>query len=160
MNAKLKVLTMVLVTFAVAGALLAMPLTGAALQASGDKSGKAECTQVNELGLIWWLLNNSEPEDVEGAAVTFHKDMLMVNTDGGQKRIALPEEWTVGSDLVTREMLFGSGYLSVGENVTVRALRAEIIEKEGLCIYVLIGYEIVDDAGVHAYAAIPLNIET
>jgi len=57
-------------------------------------------------------------------------------------------------------MLFGSGYLSVGENVTVRALRAEIIEKEGLCIYVLIGYEIVDDAGVHAYAAIPLNIET
>jgi hypothetical protein len=160
MNSKLKVFTTVLVTFAVLGALLAMPLTGATLQASEDEAEDAECAQVDELGLIWWLLNNSEPEDVEGAAVSFHKDMLMVNTDGGQKRIALPEEWTVGSDLMTREMLFGSGYLSVGENVTVRALRAETIEKEGLRIYVLIGYEIVDDASVHAYAAIPLNIET
>ena len=160
MNSKLKVFTMVLVTFAFAGALLAMPLTGATLQSSGEEAGEAQCAQVDEFGLIWWLLNNSEPEDVEGAAVTFHKDMLVVNSDRGQKRIALPEEWIVGSDLVTREMLFGSGYLRIGENVTVRALRAEIIEKEGLCIYVLIGYEIVDDAGVHAYAAIPLNIET
>jgi len=56
-------------------------------------------------------------------------------------------------------MLFGCGYLHQGENVTVKALRTNVIDKEGLSIYFAIGYEIVNDADVHAYAAMPLNIE-
>lgn len=159
MNSKMKVLTVVLATLVVAAALLYMPLTSAAIQAFDGKAPDTECPK-DGLKLIWWLLNNSEPQEVEGNAVTFFKDLLVVNTADGQVRIAVPEEWTVGTDVVTREMLFGSGYLSVGENVTVKTLRADIIEKQSLNIYFSIGYEIVDDEGVHAYAALPVNIET
>jgi hypothetical protein len=90
----------------------------------------------------------------------YHKDMLVINTANGQARIALPEEWTVGADVVPRELLFEGGYLSVGESVNVKALRTNIFEKTAFSIYFLICYEIVNDEGVHAYAAMPFNIET
>ena len=157
MNSKLKFLTVTLAIVAVVGALVYMPLSMAVQNGNGD-CAEAECEHEG-LKLLWWLLNNSEPVEIEGAAVTYHKDMLVLDTGDGQVRVALPEEWTVGTDVVAREMLFGSGYLSQGENVTVKALRTNLFEKTTFSIYFLIGYEIIDDAGVHAYAAIPLNIE-
>jgi len=157
MNSKLKFVSLLLAIAAATSALLYIPLTNA-FQSSEAQSPESE--SLNKDQLIWWLLNNSEPVEIEGAATAFHKDVLLINTVDEQARIALPEEWTVGTEVVLREMLFGSGYLSVGENVTVKALRTNIIEKEGMCIYFLIGYEIIDELGVHAYAAIPFNIET
>lgn len=157
MNSRLKVFGVVLVAATVASALVYMPLTMAAQ--SGNSEG-VDNGDLKSLKLIWWLLNNSEPVEIEGEALTYHKDMLIVDTGEGQVRIALPEEWTVGTDVVAREMLFGSGYLNQGENVTVKALRTNLFEKTAFSIYFAIGYEIIDDAGVHACAAIPLNIET
>jgi len=58
------------------------------------------------------------------------------------------------------EEIFASGYLSEGESITVKALGADLIDKEGLRIYLLVGYEIIDDAGVHATANLSVNIET
>jgi len=50
--------------------------------------------------------------------------------------------------------------LSGDENITVKALGADLIDKEGLRIYLLVGYEIINEAGVHAYANLHINIET
>lgn len=158
MEKKIKFLTITLVTVAVVGALLYTPLTSA-VQSSNGETADADCEDKQGLKLLWWLLNNSESVQIEGVAVTYHKEMLVLETSDGQVRIALPEEWTVGTNVVAREMLFGSGYLSQGENVTVKALRANLFEKVGLSIYFLIGYEIIDDSDVHAYAAMPINIE-
>jgi hypothetical protein len=152
-NSKLKIFSVLLVATAIVGVLVYVPFTAALQAANGEGDLKG-------LKLIWWLLNNSEPVEIEGAAATYHKDFLMVNTDAGQVRIALPEEWTVGTDVVPREMLFESGYLSPGENVTVKALKTGLFAKTTFAIYVAIGYEIIDDASVHAYAALPVNIET
>jgi hypothetical protein len=160
MNSKLKFLSVALLTVAVAGVLLYTPLTRALQSAECNETSEADRGDISKLEWVLWFLNNSEPVAIEGAAVTLLDGMLVVNTADGQVRVALPEEWTVGTDVVAREMLFESSYLSVGENVTVSALRADIIQKEGLSIYFAVGYEIVDDAGVHAYAAIPINIET
>ena len=157
MNSKFKILAVVLAVITVVVALAYMPLTRA-LQ-SGEQGTEANCGKPKELELVWWLLNNSEPVEIEGEAVIYHKDVLIVNSDNGQVRIALPEEWTVETNIVTREMLFGSGYLNQGENVTVKALRTNLFEKVGLSIYFLIGYEIIDDTDVHAYAVLPINIE-
>jgi hypothetical protein len=85
--------------------------------------------------------------------------MLIVNTADGQARIFLPEEWNVNTDIVTRETLFGSDTFSAGEDVVVNALRSDVIDKEELCIYFLVGYEIANESGVRAYATLPLNIE-
>ena len=72
----------------------------------------------------------------------------------------LPEEWIVDGEVVTPQGLFAGGYLSEGENVTVKALGADVIDKEGLRIYLLVGYEIIDQSGVHATANLAVNIET
>jgi hypothetical protein len=160
-KSKLKVLCVVLVVAAMVGALVYLPLTSAI--ESGENNGiddEGNCGDFKGLRLIWWLLNNSEPMEVEGEAIMYHKDMLVINTANGQARIALPEEWTVGADVVPRELLFEGGYLSVGESVNVKALRTNIFEKTAFSIYFLICYEIVNDEGVHAYAAMPFNIET
>ena len=157
MNSKLKVISLLIITLAATGALLYIPLTEA-FQSGETQSSESE--NLDKDHLIWWMLNNSESVEIEGTATAFHKDMLLINTADDQARIVLAEEWTVGTDVVLREMLFGSGYLSVGENVTVKALRTNIIEKESMNIYFLIGYEVIDELGVHAYAAMPINIET
>ena len=85
--------------------------------------------------------------------------MLIVDTSEDQIRVHLPAEWTVGNELTLREELFASGYLSEGENITVKALEANLIDKEGLRIYLLVGYEIINESGVHAYANLHVNIE-
>ena len=118
MKMKLKVFTVAMLVVAFVGALVYKPLS-AAENINGEAG--VECEHEG-LKLIWWLLNNSEPIEVEGEAVTYHKDMLIVNTGDEQVRIALPEEWTVGTEIVLREMLFGNGYLSQGENVTINPL--------------------------------------
>ncbi len=162
MKTKQKVLAVALATVAVASALLYMPLTSAlrseATDVEGERAGRCKPWVRARLG--WWFLNHSEPVEVEGAAVTLVKGMLVVNTAEGQIRVHLPQEWTVGEELVMRGELFESGYLSVGENITVKALRGNVIDKEGLRIYLLLGYEIIDESSVHAYAALPFNIET
>ena len=112
-----------------------------------------------KIKLAYWFLNHSEPVEIEGTAVNLTKNMLIVSTTEDQIRVHLPPEWTVGNELIQREELFASGYLSEGENITVKALEANLIDKEGLRIYLLVGYEIINESGVHAYANLPINIE-
>ena len=164
MRSKLKVVAIALVMIAVAGALLYMPLTGA-LQPGEEEDPDARFAVRNQrrprlkARLAWRFLNRSEPVEVEGTVVALFKDMLIVDTTEERIRIHLPPRWNVDEEVMTRERLFES-YLSVGEDITVNALRANVIDKEGLCIYLLLGHEIIDDGGVHAYAVLPFNIET
>jgi hypothetical protein len=95
---------------------------------------------------------------VDGTVVTHIEGTLIVAAGTDQTRILLPEEWIVNGELRTREELF-AGYLSEGENVTVKALEANLIDKPILRISLTVGYEIIDDSGVHAYANLPVNIE-
>lgn len=170
MKSKVKFLTVALVMVAVASVLLYAPLTNA-LQSDEGQESDVEINNENfaaccrgkpwlKARLGWWFLNHSEPVEVEGTAVALFKDMLIVNTAEGQIRIHLPRPWTVDEELTMRAELFESGYLSVGENITVKALRADVIDKEGLRVYLLLGYEIIDESGDHAYAVLPFNIET
>ncbi len=128
MKSKLKVLIVALVTVAVASALLYMPLTNALQPEVPDVEGTHahRCKPWLKTRLRWWFLNHSEPVEIEGAGVTLLRGMLVVNTAEGQIRIHLPQEWIVDEELMMREELFGNGYLSVGENITVKALRGNV----------------------------------
>lgn len=171
MKSKVKVLTVTLVMVAVAGVLLYAPLSNAFQSGEGQESDVEALNNVNfaarrrcrpwvKARLGWWFLNHSEPVELEGTAVALFKDMLIVNIAEGQIRIHLPQTWTVNGELTMREELFESGYLSVGESITVWALRADVIDREGLCVYLLLGYEIIDESGASAYAVLPFNIDT
>ena len=169
MNMKTKAFTIMLASI-VACMLIVFPLTQA-VQPSvglGDELAFAEMEELKPAGFrvglkvrfVWWFLNHSEPVEIDGTAVTLTENMLILSTGEDQTRVHLPAEWTVDNEVLTREELFAGGYLSEGENITVKALGADLIDKEALRIYLLVGYEIMDDAGAHAIANLPVNIET
>lgn len=171
MKSKVKILAITLVIVAVASVFLYAPLTNA-LQPNEDQESDVEilndmnfearcrCKPRVKARLVWWFLNHSEPTEVNGAAVALFKNMLILDTAEGQIRIHLPRAWTVNGEVMMREELFESSYLSEGENITAKALRADVIDKQGLCVYLLLGYEIINQSTLHAYAILPFNIET
>lgn len=169
MNSKTKILTVMLASIA-ASILIALPLTNAIQPSAslGDELTAAEIEEIKfprlraalKVRFALWFLNHSEPVEVDGTVVALTEKKLILNTDEDQVRVNLPAEWTVDGEALTLDELFTSGYLSEGESITVKALGADVIDKEGLRIYLLVGYEIIDDAGVHAIANLPVNIET
>ena len=171
MKSKVKILAITLVIVAVASVFLYAPLTNA-LQSNGDQESDVEilndmnfearcrCRPRPRIRHGWWFLNHSEPTEVNGAAVALFKNMLIVDTDEGQIRIHLPQAWTVDGQIVMREELFENDYLTEDETITVKVLRADVIDKEGLCVYLLLGYEIINESGASACAVLPFNIET
>jgi len=165
MKSKVKFLAVTLVIVAVASALLYAPLTNA-LQSNEEQRPDVEVVEFHrrkprfKAHRVRWFLNHSEPVEVEGTAVALFKDMLIVRTAEGQVRIHLPHAWTVDEELMMRAYLFESDYLSVAEDIAVKALRTDVINKEGFHVYLLLGYEIIDESDARAYAVLPFNIET
>ena len=160
MNSKIRVFIVIMAVIVFSGILVYVPMTRAMQSVEVYQETNTNCEEPEDWQFIWWLLNNSEPVKVEGKALTFYNDMLVVDTGDDQVRVALPEEWTVEKDVLMREELFDAGFLTSGENITIEALRTNLIEKEGMSIYFLIGYKIVNSTDIPAYAALPLNIET
>jgi hypothetical protein len=169
MNSKTKIFTVMLASIA-ASILIALPLTNA-IQPSvslGDELTVAEIEELKPLRFraalkvrfALWFLNHSEPVEVDGTVVALTEKKLILNTDEEQIRVHLPAEWTADNEVLTREELFASGYLSEGESITVKALGADLVDKEGIRIYLLVGYEIIDQSGIHATANLNVNIET
>ncbi len=171
MKSKIKILTITIVIVAVASVFLYAPLTNA-LQSNGDSESDVEilndmdfdarcrCKPRPRIRRVWWFLNHSEPTKVDGTAVALFKNILIVDTAEGQIRIHLPQAWTIDGQVTMREKLFESDYLSEDETITVKALRADVIDKQGLCVYLLLGYEIINKSTVHAHTILPFNIET
>lgn len=168
MNSKTKIFTVVLLS--VAACMVVYLPTAMATQSTyelGDDAMLMEMEQngnscehpLAKAGIIWWILNHSEPVEVEGTVVMLSDTKLVLSSGNDQIRVQLPEEWIVDGEEVTHEELFTSGYLTEGEDITVKTLRVNLIEKGWLNIYVSIGYEIVDDAGAYAYANLDVNIE-
>ena len=133
MNQKTKALTIILVSVA-ASMLIYLPFTYAAEtceEAESDivvaamQEGKPLLSRVAKFRFVKWFLNNSVPVEIEGAAVDLSEKMLIVNTSEDQIRVHLPAEWTVDDEVTLREELFAGGYLSEGENITVKALEAD-----------------------------------
>lgn len=164
MNSKTKLLAVMLASIAVC-MVIVFPLTHAVKSSAklGEELALTELEDCNpealKVGVALWFLNNSEPVEVEGTVVTHKEGMLILDVGTEQTRMHLPEEWTVDGEIQSREELYSGGYLAEGETITVKALRADLIDREILSIYLMVGYEIIDDAGVHAYANLPVNIE-
>ena len=150
----------------VACIVIAFPLTHAVKPVAklGDEISLAELDDCSpeafKFALGLWFMNHSEPVEIEGTVVTHKEGMLILATGTEQTRLFLPEEWTVDGEILTREELYTCGYLTEGETITVKALKANIIDKPILNINLIVGYEIINTADVHAHANLPVNIET
>ena len=168
MNPKTKAL-IVIVTSVVVCMLVYSSLTQAA-QPSMSLGDDLTVTEIEELKpadfyvgprvrFAVWFLRNAEPRVVDGTVVALSEHKLILDTTEDQIRVNLPDEWTVNGEVLTREGLFTSGYLNEGETVSLKALGADIIDKEGLRIYLIVGYETVNESGITATANLRINIE-
>jgi hypothetical protein len=168
MNTKTKALT-IIVASVVACLLIYSPLTQATQPSVslGDELTAAEIEELKPEGFragprvrfAVWFLRHADSTEVDGTVMALAEKKLILNTAEDQIRVNLPAEWTVNNEVLTREDLFAGGYLSEGETVTVKALGADLIDEEELRIYLLVGYELVNESGVHAIANLRVNIE-
>jgi hypothetical protein len=173
MTSRVKILGIALVVAAVTGLLLYVPLSLAGSQNNNSNEEvnpsipmmNDEMPNIQSLGefrreLLRRFIANATPVEIHGTAVALVKRMLVLNTAEGQVRILLPPTWTVGEKVLEREDLFKTDYLTIGQNIAVKALKGTLVIRESYSIYVLFGYEIINVSGIHAYAVLPFNIET
>jgi hypothetical protein len=165
MNGKTKALTIIAAAVAVC-MLVYSPLTQATqTQVSlGDDLEMAEIEQYKpkrfpirpRARFAVWFLKNAEPTEIEGEVVALLQRKLILSTDDERIRVNMPIQWIVDEQVLTLKELF-ENYLE-GKSVTVKVLEANMIDKEGLRIYILVGYELVTDSGSRATACLKVNI--
>ena len=117
--------------------------------------------QMQANGLRWTegLLQNATLSTVNGTVVSEVKGMLVLDTGTGQVRVLLPKDWTVGNEVVDRATLFNSTFASAGQSVTVKVLESDVFNNANFSINVMMGYEVINATGTHAYAVLPFNIQ-
>lgn len=166
MNGKTKAFTVIVAAVAIC-MLLYSPLTQATqTQVSlGEGLAMAESEQYKpgnhsirprERFLVWFM-NNAEPTEIEGKVIVLSEKKLILNTDEEQIRVNMPNKWTIDEQVLTLEELYENHL--VGYSVTINVLEADMINKEGLRIYILVGYELITDSGSQAKACLKINIE-
>ena len=166
MNGKTKAITVVVAAVAIC-ILVYSPLTQAnQTQINlGDDSIIAEFEQYKpdnfpiqtRARFAVWFLKNAEPKTVEGQVVSLTQRKLVINTDDNQVRVMMPIQWTVDEQLLTIKELFDN-HLE-GQNVKIKVLESDMINKEGLRIYIQVGYELETETGIDANACLKINIE-
>jgi hypothetical protein len=174
---KTKIAGIVLAVIVVAGILIYVPFTLANSQNSHNSHNSQNETMqkimvslddVPSFGrfgelrqrLLERFIGNATLAEVQGTVVALVRKLLVIEVDNSQVRVHLPREWIVEGKEVKIEDLFETDYLTIGQNITVKALEGTIVTKETFRIYVLVGYEMINADGIHAYAVLPFNIET
>jgi hypothetical protein len=105
------------------------------------------------------LLQNATLSTVQGTIVSEVKGMLVLDTGSGEIRIMLPEDWTVGNEVVDRISLFNGTFASLGQNVTIKVLESDVFSNSSFSINTMLGYEAINATSTHAYAVLPFNIQ-
>ena len=166
MNGKTKAL-IVITTAVVICMLVYSPLTQATQTevSLGDDLALAEIEQYKperfpirpRTRFAIWFLKNAEATEVEGTVVALVQRKLIINMGEEQIRVIMPRQWAVNDEVLTLKALFDN--LLEGQVVTVKVLEANVITKEGLRIYILVGYELSTDSGDKAITCLGVNIE-
>jgi hypothetical protein len=105
------------------------------------------------------LLQNGTLSTVNGTVVSEVRGMLVLDTSTGQVRVLLPKDWTVGNEVVNRATLFNGTFARAGQSVTVKVLESDVFTNANFSISVMMGYEVINATGTHAYAVLPFNIQ-
>jgi hypothetical protein len=170
MTSKMKILGIALVVMAVTVLLVYVPFALANSQNNRRNWPKNVPMTIEEIPdsqfadgfrqrLLRRFIENSTLAEIQGTVVASVRNLLVLDTQDGQVRIHLPRTWIVNGEKFEKEDLFGKGYLTIEQSITVKALKGTLVTKDTYSIYVVLGYEIVNASSVHAYAVLPFNIQ-
>jgi hypothetical protein len=117
--------------------------------------------QMRGEGPLWvgGLSENATLSNVSGTVVSEVKGMLILDTGSSQVRVLLPNEWTVGTEVVGRAELFNGTFASSGQSVTITVLESNIFSNANFSINEMLGYEAINATGTQAYAVLLFNIQ-
>jgi hypothetical protein len=117
--------------------------------------------QMRANGLQWaeGLSQNATLANVSGTVVSEVKGTLILDTGSGQIRVSLPEDWTVGTEVVNRNTLFNGTFASPGQSVTIEVIESSVFSNANFSINEMLGYEATNATNVQAYAVLPFNIQ-
>jgi archaellum component FlaF (FlaF/FlaG flagellin family) len=111
------------------------------------------------LPLVQMLSENATLSTVQGTVVAQSRGILILDTGSGQVRVTIPNEWTVGSEVINSTALFNGTFVSSGQTLAVNVLKSDLFSNANFSVNVMLGYEAVNAAGTHAYAVLPFNIQ-
>ena len=111
------------------------------------------------LQLVQMLSENATLSTVQGTVVSQSGRVLILDTGSSQVRVMIPNEWTVGSEVINSAALFNGTFVSSGQTLTVNVLKSDLFSNANFSVNVMLGYEAVNATGTHAYAVLPFNIQ-
>ncbi len=167
MNEKTKVITIIVAAVSIC-MLVYSPLT-LATQPELNFEDEVGTTEIEEykpksfqtrprVRFASWFLKNAQPNEVEGTVVALLQKKLVINIEEKQIRVNMPRQWTSESESLNLNELY-ENHLD-GQEVVIKVLQADLIDKQGLIINILVGYELSTDSGIKATACLKVNIET
>ncbi|MBT8172155.1 hypothetical protein KJN74_04730 [Candidatus Bathyarchaeota archaeon] len=166
MNGKTKTLSVIIIAIAIC-LVIYSPLTQAT-QAELSLGDELEISQIEEskpegfqarprVRFAVWFLKHAQPNEVEGKVVALVQKKLVINVEDELIRVNMPRQWVTNNEVFTLRELF-ENHLH-GEELIIKVLEADMINKEGIRIYIFVGYELVTDSGFKATACLKMNIE-
>ena len=108
-----------------------------------------------------WFFKGAETVVVEGGVTAYHNNILIVTEGEGERlNIVLPGVWNIDSDIVRLQQIYEEELVSIGDEITVKALKRTVTNENGVTVNMIFGYEINDlSNGNHLYTVLPVNIE-
>lgn len=125
------------------------------------KSLMRRLSQQREQRNAVWFFKGAEPVTIEAVVKAYHRNILIVTTSEGRLNVVLPRVWNNDSDVIRLHQIFDEGYISIGDEITMNALKRTATNKNNVTVTVVFSYEIIDESnGNHLYAVLPFNINT
>ncbi len=105
------------------------------------------------------FLQNATLATVSGTVVTETRGLLLLETSSGQVSIQIPNEWNIGSQVVSGATLFNGTFASSGQTVTLQVLESNVFSNTSLTLNEMEGYQATNSTGTIATAVLPFNIQ-
>jgi hypothetical protein len=105
------------------------------------------------------FLQNASLASVSGSIVTETRGLLLLDTNSGQISIQIPNEWNIGSQVVSGATLFNGTFASSGQTLTLQVLESGVFSNTSFTINEMIGYQATNATGTTATAVLPFNIQ-
>jgi hypothetical protein len=104
------------------------------------------------------MFENGTLSTVTGTVVSESGNLLILNTGSAQVQVMVPNEWTVGSEVVDRTSLFNGTFVASGQSLTVDVLMSDLFSNASYSVNLMLGYKAMNATGTQAYAVLPFNI--
>ncbi len=160
----------VIIAIFVASALLVVPMMSGATEEGYPHPSRRRATVVHvhrhpprpKAQLFRQFFRDATITTIEGSVAAHFRNILIIeDVESNNLNILLPPVWRIGSKVMNVSKIFEEGYLSPGDNVTIKALQKIVTNRNGTSLIILLAYEISNDSnGYVLYAVLPFNVAT